>query len=138
MNETTLMYTFAQVYSVDIIELLIDGKHQSEVVMKKIECIIRPERLEKLKECFVKEGVEGMTISDVRGFGSQRTRPENYLVLPKVKVEVYCQDERLEEIVDLILTVCSRKQMGDGKIVILDVQDIIKVRTGERNSQLVV
>jgi nitrogen regulatory protein P-II 1 len=105
--------------------------------MKKIECIIRPERLEKLKEYFVKEGVEGMTISDVRGFGSQRTRPDNYLVLPKIKVEVYCQDDKLDEIIDLILTVCSRKQMGDGKIAIIDVQELIKVRTGERSSAAV-
>ena len=74
--------------------------------MKKIECIIKPERLEALRNELRKSGVGGMTISDVRGFGRETMRPESYLVLPKTKVEIYCTGEQVDELVDGIVRIC--------------------------------
>ncbi|MCA9396403.1 MAG: P-II family nitrogen regulator [Candidatus Omnitrophica bacterium] len=105
--------------------------------MKKIECIIRPERLEQLKKQFLEQGIGGMTISNVRGYGIKKTRPDNYLVLPKVKVEVYCESEKLDEIIETIITVCRRNELGDGKIAIFDIQDLIRIRTGERRESAI-
>lgn len=103
--------------------------------MKKIECIIKPERLEDLKNALRVSGAGGMTISDVRGFGKQTTRPDNYLVLPKIKVEIYCTDEQLDELIEVITRTCRKNEMGDGKIAILPVDDMIRIRTGERSEK---
>jgi nitrogen regulatory protein P-II 1 len=105
--------------------------------MKKIECIVRSERLEELRNELRRHGVGGMTISDVRGFGKETMRPESYLVLPKIKVEVYCTDEQTEELVDAVIRVCRRNEIGDGKIAILPVEDVIRVRTGERSAEAI-
>ncbi len=100
--------------------------------MKKIECIIRPEKLEELKGALRGAGVGGMTISDVRGFGAQTTRPDNYLVLPKMKIEIYATDAQVDEITNVIVQVCRGKDIGNGKIAIIPLDDVIRVRTGER------
>ena len=106
--------------------------------MKKIECIVKPERFEVLRNELLKTGVGGMTISDVRGFGKQTTRPESYLVLPKLKVEVYCTDAQIDEIIDTITRVCRKNEIGDGKIAILPVDEMIRIRTGERAEQAII
>ena len=100
--------------------------------MKKIECIIRPEKLEELKNELRSAGVGGMTISDVRGFGAQTSRPNNYLVLPKIKIEIYCTDQQVNEFVGVIVKVCRTGDIGNGKIAVLSMDDIIRVRTGDR------
>ena len=105
--------------------------------MKKIECIVKPERFEALRNELLKTGVGGVTLSDVRGFGKQTTRPESYLVLPKLKVEIYCTDEQTEEIVDTIIRVCRKNEIGDGKIATLPVEEMIRIRTGERAEQAI-
>ena len=105
--------------------------------MKKIESIIKPERLEALRNELLKCGVGGMTISDVRGFGRQTTRPESYLILPKLKIEVYCTDEQVEEIIGTIVRVSRRNEIGDGKIAVLPVEDMVRIRTGERQEQAI-
>ena len=105
--------------------------------MKKIECIIKPERLEEVKNAIRDSGAGGMTISDVRGFGKQTTRPENYLVLPKIKIEVYCTDEQVEELIQVISRACRRNEMGDGKIAIIPLDDVVRIRTGERSAQAI-
>jgi len=105
--------------------------------MKKIECIVKPERFEALRNELVKCGVGGVTLSDVRGFGKQTTRPESYLVLPKLKVEIYCSDEQLDEITAAIVRICRRNEIGDGKIAILPVEEMIRIRTGERSEQAI-
>lgn len=105
--------------------------------MKKIECIIRPEKLEELKNELRLAGVGGMTISDVRGFGAQTSRPDNYLVLPKVKIEIYCTDDQVNDFVETIIKVCRTNDIGSGKIAVLAVDEIIRVRTGERSNSAV-
>lgn len=105
--------------------------------MKKIECFIRPEKLEELKNALRLGGVSGITISDVRGFGAQTTRPENYLVLPKVKIEIFCTDAQLKELTEIIIRVCKENGIGSGKIAILPVEEMIRVRTGERGDKAI-
>ena len=105
--------------------------------MKKIECIIKHERLEELRNQLIQTGVGGMTITDVRGFGKQTTRPESYLVLPKVKVEIYATEEQVDSIVQTIIKVCRKGEIGDGKIALIPVEDLIRIRTGERQTEAV-
>ena len=105
--------------------------------MKKIECIIRPEKIEELKSALLLSGVGGMTISDVRGFGAQTSRPDNYLVLPKIKVEIYCADEQVEEFVSVIFRICRTGELGSGKVAVLPVDELIRVRTGEQGEKAV-
>jgi len=78
-----------------------------------------------------------MTISDVRGFGAQTSRPDNYLVLPKIKIEVYCTDHQATDFVDVIVKVCRTGDIGNGKIAILSVDDLIRVRTGEHGEKAI-
>ena len=105
--------------------------------MKKIECIIRPEKFEELKHELRSAGVGGMTISDVRGFGAQTSRPDNYLVLPKIKIEIYCADAQVKDFEDVIVKVCRTGDIGNGKIAVLPVDDMIRVRTGEHGDQAI-
>lgn len=105
--------------------------------MKKVECVIKPERLEELKKAILAGGFGGMTISDVRGFGKEITRPESYLVLPKIKVEVYCPDEQVDSLIDTIIKTCRRGELGDGKILVTNLDRVIRIRTGEEGSQAI-
>ena len=105
--------------------------------MKKIECIIKHERLEELRNQLIQTGVGGMTITEVRGFGKQTTRPESYLVLPKVKIEIYAAEEQVDALVQTIVRVCRKGEIGDGKIALLPVEDLIRIRTGERLAEAV-
>ena len=100
--------------------------------MKKIECIIRDKKLSELEEALKAVGIRGMTVSDVKGFGNQQTRPEAYLYLPKTKIEIFSTDDEVESIVEAILKVCYSGRSGDGKVAVYEVQDLIRVRTGER------
>jgi nitrogen regulatory protein P-II 1 len=105
--------------------------------MKKIECIIKHERLEELRNQLIQTGVGGMTITEVRGFGKQTTRPESYLVLPKVKIEIYAAEEQVDGLVQTIIRVCRKGEIGDGKIALLPVEELIRIRTGERQTEAV-
>jgi nitrogen regulatory protein P-II 1 len=112
--------------------------------MKKIEAIIKPFKLDEVKEALSKEGIQGMTISEVRGFGRQRGHTElyrgaEYIVdfLPKVKIEILVTDEQASAVADTILTAARTGRIGDGKIFILSVDDAIRIRTGERGSDAI-
>lgn len=105
--------------------------------MKKIECIIKHERLEELRNQLIQTGVGGMTITEVRGFGKQTTRPESYLVLPKVKIEIYAAEDQVDGLVQTIIRVCRKGEIGDGKIALLPVEELIRIRTGERQTEAV-
>ena len=107
------------------------------IPMKKIECIIQNRKLPELEEELRLFGIGGMMVSEVKGFGKQQTRLEPYLFLPKTKVEIYCADEALDAIVKKICDICHTGQLGDGKIAILDVMDLIRVRTFERGEAAV-
>jgi nitrogen regulatory protein P-II 1 len=106
--------------------------------MKKIEAIIRPFKLEDLKNALADAGVQGMTISEVRGFGRQKGHTERYRgteysvdFVPKVKVEVTCSDQTLQKVVDTIMRTAQTGQTGDGKIFVTDLVNVIRIRTGE-------
>ena len=112
--------------------------------MKKIEAIIKPFKLDEVKEALTKEGVEGMTISEVKGFGRQRGHSElyrgaEYVVdfLPKVKIEVLVEDDRVGAIADCIREAASTGRIGDGKIFITGVEDAVRIRTGERGPEAI-
>ena len=110
--------------------------------MKKIEAIIRPFKLEELKTALNEIGVRGMTICEVRGFGRQKGHTEHYRgaeytvdFVPKIKVEVTCSDGNLQKVVETILRIAQTGQTGDGKIFVSDLQDVIRIRTGETGEE---
>lgn len=110
--------------------------------MKKIEAIIRPFKLDDVKEALVEEGIKGLTISEVRGYGRQKGHTETYRgseyqieFVPKIKIEIVVDDSILEKVVDAILRTAKTGQVGDGKIFIYNVEDVIRIRTEESGSQ---
>ncbi|HHK42748.1 MAG TPA: P-II family nitrogen regulator [Planctomycetaceae bacterium] len=107
--------------------------------MKKIEAIIRHFKLEDVKNALNEHGIHGMTVQEVRGYGRQKGHTEMYRgaeytvdFVPKVKIEVVCSDDNLDRVVDTILKHGQTGEIGDGKIFISDLQDAIRIRTGER------
>ena len=106
--------------------------------MKKIEAIIRHFKLEDVKNALTEKGISGMTISEVRGFGRQKGHTEMYRgteytidFVPKVKVEVVVDDGKLQTALDTIVKAAHTGQIGDGKIFVSDLRDVVRVRTGE-------
>lgn len=107
--------------------------------MKKIEAIIRPERLEELREALDAKGFSGMTITEVKGRGAQKGiqlewRVGEYRVefLPKVKMEMVIDDKDVATVIEIIEMTCNTGNVGDGKIFVLPVEQVIKIRTGEK------
>lgn len=110
--------------------------------MKKIEAIVRPIVLEELKDALRKANVSGITISQVMGCGKQMGWTEYYRssevlinVLPKVEIKIVCEDDKVEDIVDIIINTSKTGEVGDGKIFISDIADCIRIRTGERGTK---
>ncbi|MDD5584639.1 MAG: P-II family nitrogen regulator [Candidatus Omnitrophica bacterium] len=101
--------------------------------MKKIECIVRPEKLKELTDELLLLGIAGLTVTEVKGFGREVTRPQNYLFLPKTKIEMYVTDAQAQEVVNAVIKSCRDEQFGSGKIAIMPLEDCVRVRTGERN-----
>ena len=106
--------------------------------MKKIEAIIRHFKLEDVKNALTEQGVSGMTITEVRGFGRQKGHTETYRgteyavdFVPKVKLEIVIDEDKLQRVVDTILRTAQTGQIGDGKIFVSDLSDTIRIRTGE-------
>jgi nitrogen regulatory protein P-II 1 len=106
--------------------------------MKKIEAIVRHFKLEDVKNALSEQGVAGMTITEVRGFGRQKGHTETYRgteyavdFVPKVKVEVVVGDDQLQRVVDAIIRTAQTGQIGDGKIFVSDLSDAIRIRTAE-------
>jgi len=107
--------------------------------MKKIEAIIKPFKLEEVKDALIKIGIGGMTVSEVKGFGRQKGETEiyrgtEYVVdfLPKVKIEIVVKDEDVEKVVETIANTARTGRVGDGKIFVIPVEDVVRIRTGER------
>ena len=112
--------------------------------MKKIEAIIQPFKLEDVKEALKNIGVDGMTISEVRGHGRQKGHKEVYRgqeynvdLLPKVKFEMIVNDDRLDEVLDTITTAARSGKIGDGKIFVFDVAEAIRIRNGDRGESAI-
>ena len=112
--------------------------------MKKIEAIIRHFKLDDIKTALTECGVEGMTITEVKGYGRQKGHTEmfrgnEYAIdfVPKVKVEVVVSEERLRSVIDTIIGKAQTGQMGDGKIFVSDLSEVIRIRTGETGADAV-
>jgi len=105
--------------------------------MKKIECVIRPEKTKDLVDALRATGIGGITLTESKGFGKETTRPESYLVLPKTKVEIYAVNEQVEEIIDTIITTCQTGSFGDGKIVVMPIDESVRIRTNERRESAI-
>ena len=110
--------------------------------MKRIEAIIKPFKLDEVKEALGGVGVQGITVSEVKGFGRQRGHTElyrgaEYVVdfLPKVKVEIIISDNQVESVVETIASTAKTGRIGDGKIFVSDVNEVIRIRTGERGEE---
>ncbi len=112
--------------------------------MKKIEAIIKPFKLDEVRDALIKAGVEGMTVTEVRGHGRQKGHTELYRgaeyavdFLPKVKVEVVVEAEMADAVIEAIETAARTGRIGDGKIFVLPVENVIRVRTGERGKDAI-
>ena len=106
--------------------------------VKKVEAIIKPFKLEEVKESLAGVGIQGLTVTEVKGFGRQKGHKElyrgaEYVVefLPKVKLEIFISDDKVEPVVDAIVKAASTGRIGDGKIFIMPVDDAVRIRTGE-------
>jgi nitrogen regulatory protein P-II 1 len=107
--------------------------------MKKIEAIVKPFKVDDVKEALSEVGVQGLTITEVKGFGRQRGHTESYRgaeyivdFLPKVKIEVIVSNEIAGRVIEAVQTAARTGRIGDGKIFVTDVEETIRIRTGER------
>lgn len=112
--------------------------------MKKVEAIIRPFRIDDVREALAEIGIRGMTLTEVKGYGRQKGHTELYRgseyqidFLPKIKVEVIVSDKMVDKVVDTIVNAAKTGQVGDGKIFVYPVEDVIRVRTGESGEDAV-
>ena len=112
--------------------------------MKKIEAIIKPFKLDEVKEALHEVGIKGITVIEAKGFGRQKGHTElyrgaEYVVdfLPKVKIEVVLEDSMVDRAVESIMQAAKTGRIGDGKIFISSVEDVIRIRTGERGNEAV-
>jgi len=110
--------------------------------MKKIEAIIRPFKLDEVKEALIEEGIRGMTMTEVRGYGRQKGHKEVYRgseyqidFVPKIKIEIVVVNEIAEKVISTILRTAKTGQVGDGKIFISDIHDVIRIRTDESGAE---
>jgi len=112
--------------------------------MKKIEAIIKPFKIDEVREKLSNLGVQGMTVTEVKGFGRQKGHAELYRgseygvdFLPKTKVEIVIKDEQLNEVIEAITEVAKTGNIGDGKIFVIDIEEAVRIRTGERGEEAV-
>lgn len=110
--------------------------------MKKIEAIIRPFKLDEVKETLIEIGIAGITVSEVKGFGRQKGHTEMYRgseyqidFLPKIKIEVVVTDQMLDRAIDAIVDTAQTGQVGDGKIFVTEIVDVVRIRTKESGEQ---
>jgi nitrogen regulatory protein P-II 1 len=112
--------------------------------MKKIEAIIKPFKLDEVKEALQDIGVQGMTVLEAKGYGRQKGHTElyrgaEYVVdfLPKIKIELAVPDDQLERVVETLIAAARTGRIGDGKIFVSDLADVIRIRTGENGPQAI-
>jgi nitrogen regulatory protein P-II 1 len=106
--------------------------------MKKVEAYIKPFKLDDVKDALMEIGVRGMSVSEIRGFGRQKGHTELYRgseyqvdFLPKCKIEIVASDDMVEKIIEVVQKVARTGQVGDGKIFVIPVDDVVRIRTGE-------
>lgn len=112
--------------------------------MKKIEAIIKPFKLEAVKDALTELGITGMTVSEVKGYGRQKGHKEMYRGAeynvdfnPKIKIELVLAADLVDKVVDAIRDAANTEKIGDGKIFVLPVEDVLRVRTGERGKDAI-
>ena len=110
--------------------------------MKKVEAIIKPFKLDEVKEALHEIGVQGLTVTEVKGFGRQKGHTElyrgaEYVVdfLPKIKLEVAVDDAEVDKVIDAIVGSANSGRIGDGKIFVLPMEEVVRIRTGERGAE---
>jgi nitrogen regulatory protein P-II 1 len=134
----------AQMLAVTQMQLVQWVQEKMVFILKKIEAIIKPFKLDEVKEALNDVGVSGLTVFEVKGFGRQKGHTElyrgaEYVVdfLPKIKLEFIVDDENLDRVVDTIKNAAHTGRIGDGKIFISNIEEIIRIRTGEKNSDAI-
>lgn len=112
--------------------------------MKKVEAIVRPFKLDEVKIALVNAGIVGMTVSEVRGFGRQKGQTERYRgseytveFLQKLKLEIVVEDDQVDMVIDKIVGSAQTGEIGDGKIFIFPVDSVVRIRTGERDTEAI-
>lgn len=112
--------------------------------MKKVQAIIKPFKLEEVKEALSKVGIKGLTVVEVKGFGRQKGHKELYRgaeyeieFLPKVKLEVVVPDNEVETVIETIVSSARTGRLGDGKVFVTPVEEVIRIRTGERGEEAI-
>jgi nitrogen regulatory protein P-II 1 len=133
------------------VELLLKGEKRilctslrGKTNMKKIEAIVRHFKLEDVKNALTERGIHGMTVSEVRGYGRQKGHTEIYRgteyavdFVPKVKIEVVCTDANEQTVIDTILQTAQTGQIGDGKIFVTNLENSVRIRTGETGEEAI-
>jgi nitrogen regulatory protein P-II 1 len=127
-----------------LVDRLLVSRHDTTPAMKKIEAIIKPFKLEEVKEALAEVGVEGMTVSEVKGFGRQKGHTEIYRgseytvdFLPKIKVEVVLPDSQVPDAVNAVVKAARTGKIGDGKVFISPIDDAVRIRTDETGQDAV-
>ncbi len=112
--------------------------------MKKVEAVIKPFKLDEVKDQLNEIGIKGITVTEVKGFGRQKGHTElyrgaEYVVdfLPKIKLEIIITDDQLEDVINAIMKSAQTGRIGDGKIFVTELQDTIRIRTGERGEEAI-
>jgi len=112
--------------------------------MKMVEAIVKPFKLDEVKDALTKAGIQGMTVEEVKGFGRQKGHTELYRgaeysvdFLPKVKIQILVPDEKTAQVVDAIVQGARTGKIGDGKIFVVPVEEVIRIRTGERGADAI-
>jgi nitrogen regulatory protein P-II 1 len=112
--------------------------------VKKVEAIIKPFKLEEVKEALSNVGIKGLTVLEVKGFGRQKGHKELYRgaeyeieFLPKVKLEVIVPESELETVIDAIVTSARTGRLGDGKVFVSPIEEVVRIRTGERGEEAI-
>ena len=110
--------------------------------MKKVEAIIKPFKLDEVKEALSEVGIQGMTVSEVKGFGRQKGHTElyrgaEYVVdfLPKIKMEIIVKDELAQRVIDTVQNAAKTGRIGDGKIFVTSIDEVLRIRTGEKGEE---
>ena len=116
----------------------------SKFIMKLVSAIIKPFKLQEVREALVEAGVEGLTITEVKGYGRQKGHTEMYRgaeysvdTLPKIKLDILVDDEKTQNVIDVIVKTANTGKIGDGKIFISSVDNVIRIRTGETGSEAI-
>jgi nitrogen regulatory protein P-II 1 len=122
----------------------IGGAVNKGVFMKMVEAIVKPFKLDEVKEALTKAGVQGMTVEEVKGFGRQKGHTELYRgaeysvdFLPKVKIQIIVPDDKAADIVQVIIDSAKTGKIGDGKIFVTPVEEVIRIRTGEKGEDAI-